>query len=195
VAVLNRNEWPVSPEYPANGYGHSEGYPPFPEKAKFIGNLKGNWYDIGRQLGEKAGEDTRFVSDIWWNDECELWGKAEILKAFTLYESQIEAFQPGLIDFMKGIAEGASAWLDQSPYANPEHKLHATNYQRVLAANRWDAWTMMHPRVFPDGSSTHGGMRNPPPPEARCVAGAAEKRISYPPILMLSTEKVGQPTD
>ena len=95
-------------------YGHSEGYPPFPEKAKFLGNLEGNWYDMGRQLGEKAGEDTRFVSDIWWNDECELWGKAETLKAFALYEAQIAAFQPGLIDFMKGIAEGASGWLSGS---------------------------------------------------------------------------------
>jgi len=154
-------------------YAHSEGYPPYPDKAPFIGTLSGDWYQMGNQFGAAAAESTQYVSDIWWKAECELWGKDETLKAFELYEAQIEAYDPGLVEFMKGLCEGASPWLDKSPYADPDHELYASNYQRVLAANLWDAWTMMHPRTFPDGSSTHGGKRKPPPPEHQCVAGCS----------------------
>ncbi len=154
-------------------YGHSDGYPPFPEKAKFIGLLEGDWRAMGREFGKRAGEETRYVSDIWWNDMCGMWGKAETLKAFALYEAQIAAFEPGLIDYMQGIAEGGAAWLDRSPYADPGHPLHATSYQRVLAVNIWDSWAMMHPRAFPDGSSTFGGSRTPPAPALRQDAGCS----------------------
>jgi len=157
----------------AYSYVHSQGHPPFPEKAHFIGTLSGDWFKMGKQFGEKAGESTRYVSDIWWKAECDLWGKVETLKAFALYEAQIAAYDPDLVTFMKGLCEGATPWLDQSSYADPDHELHATNYQRVLAANLWDAWTMMHPRMFPDGSSTHGGERKPSSPAQRCVAGCS----------------------
>jgi hypothetical protein len=154
-------------------YVHSEGFPAFPDKAHFIGVLSGDWYQMGKQFGLGAAESTRYVSDIWWKEECGLWGKAETLKAFELYQAQIAAYDPNLVEFMKGLCEGASLWLDQSPYADTAHELYATNYQRVLAANLWDAWTMMHPRTFPDGSSTHGGKRKPPPPERRGIAGCS----------------------
>lgn len=154
-------------------YSHSEGYPPFPEKAEFIGTITGDWYEMGRQFGEDAGESTRYVSDIWWKAECEQWGKTETLKAFDFYEAQIAAFDPHLVEFMKGLSEGASPWLDRSIYADPEHELYASNYQRVLAVNLWDAWSMMHPRMFPDGSSTYGGKRKSPPSEQLGVAGCS----------------------
>lgn len=154
-------------------YGHSDGYPPFPEKADFIGVLKGDWREMGRQFGAKSGEKIRYVSDIWWNDICEFWGINETRKAFGLYEAQIKLFEPGLVEYMKGVAEGASAWLGQSPFADSAEKHHSTNYERVLAVNLWDAWTMMHPKAFPDGSSTYGGVRTPPPPELRLVAGCS----------------------
>ena len=152
-------------------YEHDEIYPPFPDKANFIGTLSGNWYQMGKQFGERSGEANRYVSDTWWKAECELWGKAETLKAFELYEDQIKALEPGLVDFMRGISDGASRWLDQSPYADLNHPLYATNYQRVLAVNLWDEWTMQHPGNFPDGSSTFGGSVDTPP--RTCVAGCS----------------------
>jgi hypothetical protein len=152
-------------------YEHSKGFPQFPDRANFIGTLQGNWYQMGRQFGEKAGQSTRYVSDNWWKAECELWGKAETLKAFALYEAQIEALHPGLVDFMKGISDGASSWLNESPYADPGHPLYATNYQRVLAVNLWDEWTMQHPRMFPDGTGTFGGSAEAPP--EICIAGCS----------------------
>jgi len=155
----------------ADKYEHDKNYPPFPEKASFIGTLSGDWYRMGKQFGERSGEATRYVSDTWWKAECELWGKAETLKAFQLYEDQIKALEPGLIDFMRGISEGASPWLDQSPYADFNHPLNGTNYQRVLAVNLWDEWTIQHPGNFPDGSSTFGGSADTPP--QTCLAGCS----------------------
>lgn len=152
-------------------YDHAEGYPPFPDRAKFIGTLAGTWYRMGKQFGERAGESTRYVSDIWWQKECEMWGKKETLKAFKLYEAQVAALSPGLVDFMKGIADGAAPWLKQSLYADPKHPLHAANYLRVLAVNFWDEWSMLHPGEFPDGTGTFGGSRSAP--DKTCLAGCS----------------------
>lgn len=152
-------------------YKHAEGYPQFPDRANFIGTIQGNWYEMGKQFGERSGESTRYVSDIWWRAECDLWGKIETLKAFKYYEAQIEALHPGLVDFMKGISHGAAPWLNESPYADPNHPLFAPNYERVLAVNLWDEWTMQHPRMFPDGSSTFGGSETAVPDT--CIAGCS----------------------
>lgn len=152
-------------------YQHQEGYPPFADRVNFIGTLKGSWYQMGKQFGERAAQSTRYVSDIWWKDECDMWGKNETLKAFKLYEAQIAALDPKLVEFMKGIAEGAAHWLNQSPYADSNHPLSASNYQRVLAVNLWDEWSMVHPGEFPDGSSTFGGSRSAP--AKTCLAGCS----------------------
>lgn len=152
-------------------YETAEGYPSFPDRTNFAGTLTGTWYEMGKQFGERAGESTRYVSDIWWKAECEQWGKKETLKAFELYEAQIAALDPALIDFMKGITDGAAPWLNKSPYADPSHSLYAANYQRVLAVNLWDEWSMQHPRAFPDGSSTFGGSQKAP--DKTCLAGCS----------------------
>jgi hypothetical protein len=149
----------------ASGYTHSQGYPPFPDRANFIGVLAGDWHDMGIQFGVRSGDFVRCVSDIWWKEQCESWGKAETLEAIALYERQIEALDTQLIDFMKGIAEGAAWWLAQSPYSQPGHTLHSSNYQRVVAVNIYDEWTLRHPSHFPDGRSTYGGTAKPRPPE------------------------------
>jgi hypothetical protein len=142
-------------------YTHSIGYPRFPDRAKFIGTLQGTWYEMGRQFGERSGDAVRCVSDIWWRQQCDQWGRHETIRAMALYEAQIRLFDPGLIDFMKGVADGASPWLDQSRYAEKEDPWHGTDYQRVLAVNIYDEWSMRHPHQFPDGSSTYGGTAKP----------------------------------
>ena len=156
-------------------YAHTEGYPPFPDRVKYISVLTGTWYQMGVQYAQRSGDATRCVSDIWWKAECEMFGKVETLKAMKLYESQIAALDPNLIDFMKGIADGAEPWLSQSQYADKDHALYATSYERVLAVNIWDEWAMIHPSQFPDGSSTFGGSRKAPPNVglAGCSAFAA----------------------
>jgi len=143
-------------------YVHTDGYPPFPDRIKFIGLLTGTWYQMGVQFAKRSGVATRSVSDKWWKAECLMYGKAETLKAMKLYEAQILSLDPNLIEFMKGIAAGAEPWLSQSPYADKNHPLYADNYERVLAVNIWDVWAMTHPGKFPDGSSTFGGIKKSP---------------------------------
>ncbi len=143
-------------------YVHSEGYPPFPDRARFIGTLEGGWFEMGRTFGARSGDAVRCVSDIWWKQQCTLWGKAETLKAMELYEAQIRALDPGLVAFMEGIAEGAAAWLNQSRYADTTHALYASPYERVLGVNVQDEWTMHHPLAFPDGTCSFGGSEQAP---------------------------------
>lgn len=50
----------------AHRYVITEGYPPFPDRAKFVGVLSGTWSEMGRSLGERAGDKVRCTSDIWW---------------------------------------------------------------------------------------------------------------------------------
>jgi len=156
-------------------YVHTEGYPPFPDRARFISILTGSWYQMGVQFAQRSGDATRCVSDIWWKAECDMFGKEETLKAMKLYEAQIAALDQNLVDFMRGLADGAAPWLSQSQYADKTHALYGTNYQRVLAVNLWDEWAMLHPSKFPDGSSTYGGTKKAPPVTgcAGCSAFAA----------------------
>ena len=37
-------------------YSHDEAFPPFPERVSFAGELRGDWREMGRQFGERAGE-------------------------------------------------------------------------------------------------------------------------------------------
>lgn len=156
-------------------YVHTDGYPPFPDKTRFIGTLQGTWYTMGKEYGARSGDAVRVVSDIWWKQEVDLYGKAQTLKAIKLYEAQIKALDPNLVEFMKGIADGAADWLNQSIYANAQHPLCSTNYERVMAVNVYDEWVMIHPGAFPDGSSTYGGTATAPPVKeiASCSAFAA----------------------
>jgi len=116
----------------ASQYSHVEGFPPFPDRVSFVGELSGGWREMGRQFGERVGESTRYVSDIWWKDICESFGKEETLKAFELYTAQIAALDPGLVEFMQGLAEGAARWLDESAFVGPGHPLHAVTGEADL---------------------------------------------------------------
>jgi hypothetical protein len=147
----------------ASRYGREKGQPPFSDRADFIGTLRGSWLKIGRAYGERSGESARIVSDKWWAEVCEMYGRMETVRALELYEAAISCFDPGLVELMHGIAEGAGPWLSESPYADPKHELHATNYQRVLAVNVYDEWVIMHPRTFPDGTGTSSGAVTEPP--------------------------------
>ena len=150
-------------------YVHSEDYPPLPDRAKFIGVLTGTWYQMGVDLGQRSEDLTRYTCEIWWEEECEKFGKTETLKAAKLYEAAIADLDPNQIDFMHGIADGAASWLNQSLHADPSQPLYATNYERVVAINAHFDWVMYHPRQFPDGSSTYGGSVPSPPKEEICL--------------------------
>jgi hypothetical protein len=136
-------------------YVNAEGYPPFPDRAKWVGTLSGSWYEMGIKLGLRSGDPVRCTSDIWWKKLCEEKGLEDTLKAMKLYESQIAALDPNQIDFLKGITSGAAPWLDQSIYSDQSNELYADSYWRVLAASIWDEWYWGTP-AFPEGNVRHG---------------------------------------
>jgi len=124
----------------AKHYEVSPGHPPFEPRARFLGVLEGSWYEIGHQIGTKAGDLVRRVSDVWWKEHTEKYGLENTMKALPLYEAQIAALNPDLIEFMKGLAEGAAKELDKSPYAEARSR-----YQKILNTNIFDAWSWRHP--------------------------------------------------
>ena len=135
-------------------YSVSPGHPPYASRARFLGELSGSWSDLGLQIGTQAGDLVRWVSDVWWKGHTEQFGVDDTMQALPLYEAQVEALNPGLIRFMEGVAEGASAQLDKSPYASA-----SSHYHKVLNTNVYDAWSWRHPTSVPwkQSSSTESG--------------------------------------
>ncbi len=125
-------------------YEVSPGHPTYGPRARFLGVLRGSWYEIGHQVGTRAGDLVRWVSDVWWKQHTENYGLENTMKALPLYEAQIAALNPELIQFMKGIAKGAEAELDKSPYAQS-----SSHYEKVLNTNIFDAWSYRHPTTYP----------------------------------------------
>ncbi len=117
-----------------------KGFPQIPSHARFIGHIAGTWYEMGFQLGEKTGDLCRWVSDARWKEQTERFGVENTREAMKRYEKQIEAFNPHLIEFMHGIANGSAPWLKASIYAAV-----STNYERVLCVNIHDEWNGKHP--------------------------------------------------
>jgi hypothetical protein len=142
----------------ASRYVVSPGYPPIPDRAKFVGMLSGTWFQMGRSLGERAGDKIRCTSDIWWQQICKKKGKTNTLKAMKLYEQQISAMDRNQIEFLKGITAGAAPWLNQSHYAKPGHQLHEENYWRVIAASIWDCWLWGSPEGLQTGCNSFAAL-------------------------------------
>lgn len=125
-------------------YKVSPGHPPYESRARFLGAVRGSWFEIGQQVGQQAGDLVRWVSDVWWKGHVETYGFEDTMQALPRYEAQIEALNPGLIAFMKGVAEGAGEELDKSPFAKA-----SSHYHKVLNTNVYDAWSWRHPTVLP----------------------------------------------
>jgi len=128
----------------AKHYQVSPGHPPYEPRSRFLGKLGGSWYDIGHQAGEKAGDLVRWVSDVWWKEHVDKFGFDDTMQAMSLYEKQIAAFSADLVELMKGIADGAAAELDKSPFANA-----SSHYHKVLNTNIFDAWSWRQPNPLP----------------------------------------------
>lgn len=134
-------------------YQVSPGHPRYEPRARFLGRLKGSWYEIGYQVGTKAGDLVRWVSDVWWKEHIEKFGFDDTMKSMSLYEDQIAALNPDLIKFMQGIADGAENELEKSPFARA-----SSHYHKILNTNIFDEWSWRHPTSIPwkENSETCG---------------------------------------
>jgi hypothetical protein len=137
----------------AQYYHVSEGHPPYETRSRFLGELSGSWYEIGHQVGAKAGDLVRWVSDVWWKEHTEKFGFQDTMQAISLYEDQTAALDSDLIKFMHGVADGAAEELDKSPYAQA-----SSHYHKVVNTNIFDAWSWRQPAKFPwKEGQTEGG--------------------------------------
>ena len=80
----------------AKHYEVTPGHPPYAPRPRFLGELAGSWYYIGHQIGTKAGDLVRWVSDVWWKEHTEKWGFYDTVEAMACYERQIAALCPAL---------------------------------------------------------------------------------------------------
>ena len=160
-------------------YEVSPGHPPFEDRARFLGEVAGSWFEIGQEVGSRAGDLVRWVSDVWWGQHMEHYGKEETMQAMDLYAAQVEALDQGLIRFMEGIAEGAAPELDKSPFAK-----ESSHYQKVLNTNIFDAWSYRHPTTTPWKEAEPGEMA-----DTRRPTGRAGSNTAGSPASISATEK------
>ena len=152
---------------PRSQYGRNEavnhyvvypGFPPVENRVRFIGPLKGSWYEIGIQYGGEAGDLIRWVFDAWWinaKDIISAFGKLHIIEDLHRYEQSIFYLKPELIDFMKGIAEGASEPLSMSL-----HSSQCTHYEKILLINVCTSLIWNHPPLFRHTRDGSGQINN-----------------------------------
>ena len=111
---------PVSIPYdtPAEWTGHNgkldqyfrpEGYPAYDAHPRYLGELHGSWYQIGRQYGERAGDLIRMVYEGWYRELLPIQDSTEIILNYLVQQREYyELLVPEALEMMHGIADGAA---------------------------------------------------------------------------------------
>jgi hypothetical protein len=110
-----------------------QGYPPLPSVARYLGELKGSWHDIGQQYGGRAGDLIALVFNGWYGYEVSTkmsW--SEIKCRIQKYEVALKWYSPELLEICQGMADGAASYLQGSPYYAASG---LTPYEMILAIN------------------------------------------------------------
>lgn len=98
----------------------------------WIGILKGSWYEMGYQYGERGAYDILFNTDMNWDASVKAYNGSvsEVKKRLLKYEEHLSLFSPQALQFLKGMADGAALQLDQSLFAS-----ESSNFDRVFNHN------------------------------------------------------------
>ena len=97
-----------------------------------IGVLRGSFYEIGFQYGQRVPYGTSYNADVEWSKSLAKYETVEAVKAeLALYLEQLKSFSPQTVQFLEGLADGAAHILEQSPYANDG----STNFDRIFNLN------------------------------------------------------------
>jgi len=101
-------------------------------RTMWIGVLKGSFYDMGFQYGERAAYDIRTNTDYEWASCLKVLSesKEELKSRLEKYKEQLWFFSPQTLDMLRGIADGAAPQLNKSIYAK-----ESTNFERVFNLN------------------------------------------------------------
>lgn len=122
--------------------------PPYPERPRFL-VLKGSWYEMGKQYGEGAGDYMRAGFNLDYLESLEAFGKEHVWYDVGLWEKAIQAYSPQIVEFLKGMSDGAAGELVKSKYQE------VGNYQKVLFLVTRQARKFRHPawKHWPPGCS------------------------------------------
>ena len=147
-----------------------EGYPPLPTHARYLGHLKGSWYEMGIQYGERAGDLMQLVFDGWYGAISKKMTWPEIIYRIHRYQDQtLKWYCPELLEFAQGMAHGAASSLEASQL----HKISGiTAYEMILALNLYFEINTAPPLVsgFPKLASSKTGST---PPAEGSLAGCS----------------------
>ncbi len=114
-------------------YYVAPGYPSYDAHPRYLGVLRGSWYEIGKQYGEKAGDLIRLSYEGWYQEVVAVQGTNQnILDYVHQEDAYYKALVPEALEMMEGIADGAKKHLDASLYADA-----MTNYEKILMINSY----------------------------------------------------------
>ena len=104
----------------------------------YLGVLKGSFYEMGFQYGQRAAYGTTENSDAVWAECLESCDNSikEVKARLAKYLEQLNDYSPQTVEFLKGMADGAAVILDKSPFAKD-----STNFERVFSLNVSSALT------------------------------------------------------
>lgn len=109
------------------------GYPAYQTHPRYLGVLSGTWKEIGRQYGEKAGDLIRMVFEGWFSEVVHVQGGTPAVLEYVHRQGRYyQDLVPEALELMQGIALGAKAELDKSPYVGI-----MTHYEKILVINSY----------------------------------------------------------
>ncbi len=121
-------------------YMHTDGWPDFPAYGVDLGVLKGTWYEMGVQYGERVGQPIQLYFDHRADSHVDVYGLEHVLQDVHRYEEQAKLFFPEALEFVQGIADGAKEFFSKSKYA-----ASMTDYEKVLLLNCDNCLMYGHP--------------------------------------------------
>lgn len=131
------------------------GYLQYADKAQWVGELSGSWYDMGYTIGEQCGAMIAASTDYWWGEMCESKGLEETVAAMDEYAYHIDALDPTQIDLLQGMTDGAADELASAEYGDPSNPNYGEAFDRVLAASIFDCWLWGDPGSYQLGTDAN----------------------------------------
>jgi len=111
-------------------YVRTPGLPEYYPAGKDLGILKGSWYEMGVQYGERSGPEIVDFFDYRFGAHLEKYGMKHLLEDIRRYEAQAKLFFSEGLEFARGIGDGAAKYLDKSKY-----HADAPNYLKIVFMN------------------------------------------------------------
>ena len=154
--AVKRDRFHLQPE---SGFGSQvanypvpEGFPPYESRTRYIGNLRGTWYEMGVQYGNRAGDLINSVVDYMLLVSLDAYGEPHLKEDLARQAKAIQDYSPQMIEFMNGIADGASVnFAEETRYPGV-----LSDFERIVMANALPETIWTHP-----GEEFHHGKHTP----------------------------------